>query len=185
MIAIALCAVLLTLIAWMNRQVREQVREQRVLAQLARDEALRARFLAQASSAQAALNAAKLRPTTKAMTGNLWAALTVNHSTFKQAQTKDLRIEFSLVNDGDKVIDPKITESHIVINGKELVESGSVFGSVPKDVGIKPLAPGEGLQFSVLLGDHFKEPGIYQVSWKGVSFQSSEIVFRILPDTQS
>ena len=184
MIAIALCAVLLTLIAWMNRQVREQAREQRVLAQLARDEALRARFLAQASSAQAALNAAKPGSTEQAKTGNLWAALTVSHSTFQQGQTKDLRIEFTLVNDGDQVIDPKIGESRIVINGKELAGSGLIFNSVAKDARFTALAPEESLQFNVLLGDHFKEPGIYGVSWKGVGFQSSEMVLRILPDTQ-
>ena len=46
--------------------------------------------------------------------------MSVNHAIFKAGQTKDLRIEFTLVNDGDKVIDPKIPESRIVINGKEL-----------------------------------------------------------------
>jgi hypothetical protein len=173
MIAIALCALLLTLVAWTNRRIMEQ----RLIAQLARDEAVRARNVA-----QAALNAAKLGPTKQAKTGNLWAALTVNHSTFQQGQTKDLRIEFSLVNDGGKVIDPKIAESRIVIDGKELADPGSVFGTVPKDVRIKPLAPGESLKFSLLLGEHFKEPGTYRISWKGAGFQSSEMVLRILPE---
>jgi hypothetical protein len=172
MIAIALCAVLLTPAVWMSRQARQQ----RLFAQLARDEAIRARYLA-----QAALNAAKLVPTKQVKTGNLWAALTVNHSTFQQGQTKDLRIEFSLVNDGDKVILPNIAGSRIVIDGKELADPGSVFGNVPKDVRIKPLAPGESPKFGLLLDEHFKEPGTYRISWKGAGFQSSEMVLRILP----
>ena len=117
--------------------------------------------------------------TNQAKTGNLWAGLSINHAVFKAGQTKDLRIEFTLVNDGDKVIDPKIPESHIVINGNELTEPGSVFG---KDAPFKALSPGESLRFDWLLGDYLKEPGLYQVSWKGVGFQSSEIVLRILPD---
>jgi hypothetical protein len=114
-------------------------------------------------------------------TDNLWAALSINHALFVTGQTKGLKIEFSLVNDGDKVIDPKIADSRIVINGKELAESGLIFGGVPNDVRIKPFAPGKTLQFNVLIGDHFKEPGIYRVSWKGSDFQSSEVELRILP----
>jgi hypothetical protein len=170
MIAIALCAVLLTLVAWTNRRIREQ----RLLAQLARDEAVRARHLAQAT-----LNPAKPGTTVQPKIANLWAALTVNDSTFKQGQTKELRIEFRLVNDGDKVIDPKIAESHMVINGKELTDIGSVFG---KYAPLKALSPGESLRFDWLMGDYFKEPGTYEVSWKGVDFQSSKIVFRIMSE---
>jgi hypothetical protein len=59
MIAVALCALLFTPVVWMSRQARQQ----RLLAQLARDQALQARYLAQTSSAQAAHNAAKRGPT--------------------------------------------------------------------------------------------------------------------------
>jgi hypothetical protein len=84
-----------------------------------------------------------------------------------------------LVNDGDKVIDPKIAESHIVINGNEFTDPGSVFG---KDAPFKALSSRESVRFDRLLGDYLKEPGVYQVSWKGAGFQSSEIVLRILPE---
>jgi type II secretory pathway pseudopilin PulG len=110
MIAIALCAVFLALVAWTNRRIREE----RLLAQLARDQAEQARYLAQFRSAQAAFSAAKLGNTPQFTEGSLWAALTVNHSTFKQRQTKSLRIEFSLVNDGRKAIDPKIADSRFI-----------------------------------------------------------------------
>ena len=180
MIAVALCALFIAPPICIYHQLAEERLNMAMTVAKARDQAAMA--IDQARSAQVALNAAKQGNTVQPKAENLWAALIVNHSTFKKGQTKDLRIEFSLVNDGNKVIDSKITASHIVINGKELAESGSVFGSVPKDVGIKPLAPGEGLQFNVLLGDHFKEPGTYRVSWKGPDFQSSEVVLRILPD---
>jgi hypothetical protein len=183
MIVIALCAGLLTFVAWTNRRISEQ----RLLAQLARDQALQARdqalqatYLAQLQSAQAELNAAKPGSANQATIGNLWAALTVNHSTFKHGQTKDLRIEFSLINDGDKVIDPKIAESRININGKELAGSGLILSGLANDAPLKVLAPGETRQYSLLLGDHFKETGTYRIYWKGDDFQSPEIVLRIL-----
>jgi hypothetical protein len=93
-----------------------------------------------------------------------------------------MRIEFTLVNDGDQVIDPKIPESHLVINGKELPDSGLILSRIPKEARSKALSPGESLQFDCLLGDQFKEPGVYRISWKGAGFHSPEIVLRILPD---
>jgi hypothetical protein len=80
------------------------------------------------------------------------------------------------------VIDPKIRESRIVINGKELSDFGSILSSAQKGTASKALSPGGNLQFDCLLGDQFTEPGVYRVSWKGAGFQSSEIVLRILPE---
>jgi len=145
-------------------------------------QALLARDLAQRDAAQNTLAAVKLGTADQKKAGSIWAGLSVNHSIFKAGQTEDLRIEFTLVNDGDKVIDPKIPESQIVINGKELSDSGMILSSVQKGTRFKALPPGESLQFDCLLGDQFKEPGVYRVSWKGSGFQSSEIVLRILPD---
>jgi hypothetical protein len=181
MIAVALCALFLAPLGWMYRRLELQRRMEMLAVEHARalaDE----RAAALARFTQAALSAPKQGGTIQPNAGNLWAALSINHPIFKAGQIKDLRIEFSLVNDGDDVIDPNIAESHIVINGKEFTETGLVFGSVPKHVRIKTLAPGESLQFDVLLGDHFKEPGIYRVSWKGSDFQSSEVVLRILAE---
>jgi hypothetical protein len=95
-------------------------------------------------------------------------------------QTKDLRIEFTLVNDGDKEIDPSIADSRIVINGKELSDSGLILSSVQKGARFKALSPGESLQFDCLLGDQFREPGTYRISWKGAGFESPEIMLRTL-----
>jgi hypothetical protein len=187
MIAVALCAVLLALAILTVRHFEAQVRQERLLAEQARAQALLARDLAQvrsaqARSAQAALVAAKPGTADQKKAGNLWAGLSVNHPIFKAGQTKDLRIEFTLVNDGDKVIDPKIADSQIVINGKELTDSGLIFSGVQKGARSRALSPGDSLQFSFPLGDQFKEPGTFRISWKGAGFHSPEIVLRILPE---
>lgn len=145
-------------------------------------QALLARDLAQREAAQNTLAAVKLGTADQKKEGSIWAGLSVNHPIFKAGQTKDLRIEFTLVNDGDKPIDPKIPESQIVINGKELSHSGLILGSVQKGSRSEALSPGENLQFDCLLGERFKEPGTYRVVWKGAGFRSPEIVLRILPE---
>jgi hypothetical protein len=182
MMAVALCALLLAPLVWTFRQAEMRVRLERLMADQARNQALLARDLAQMESARAAQAAAKLGTADQKKAGSLWAGLSVNHATFGVGHTKDLRIEFTLVNDGDKVIDRKIPESRIVINGKELGDSGLILSSTQKGAEVKALPPGESLRLDCLLGDRFKEPGIYRVSWKGAGFQSSEIVLRILPE---
>jgi hypothetical protein len=156
----------------------------RAQALLARDFAQREaaqREAAQKEAAQAALAATKLGTADQDKVWSLWAGLTVNHPNFRAGQTKDLRIEFTLVNDGDKVIDPKIPKSRIVINGKELGDSGLILSRVQMDDRFKASPPGQSLQFDCLLGDQFKESDIYRVSWKGAGFRSQDIVLRILP----
>ena len=182
MIAVALCALFLAPAIWIFRELELREAMARMAAEHARAQAERALYVAQLNSAQAGFSALKQCNSVQPKTGNLWAALSTNHAVFKAEQTKDLRIEFTLVNDGDKVIDPKIAESHIVINGKELTDSGSILKRSLKDATIRALSPGDTLQFGVVLGDYLKEPGLYRVSWKGAGFQSSEIVLRVLPE---
>jgi hypothetical protein len=182
MVAVALCALLLGLAVWTVRQAQMRAMLERAMAAEREAQALLARDLAQREAAQNSLAAAKLGTADQKQAGSLWAGLSVNHPIFRAGQTKELRIEFALVNDGDKVIDPKIPESRIVINGKELGDSGLILSSVQMGTRFKALPTGESLQFDCPLGDRFKEPGIYRVSWKGAGFQSSEVVLRILPD---
>jgi hypothetical protein len=182
MVAVALCALLLALAALTHRQIEMRVKLERLMADQARAQADRATYLAQMQSAQAAFATAKLGTADQEKGGSLWAGLSVNHPIFKAGQTKDLRIEFTLVNDGDKVIDPRVPESWIVINGKELADSGSILSRVQKGGRSKALSPGESLQCDCVLGDQFKEPGTYRISWKGAGFHSPEIVLRILPE---
>jgi hypothetical protein len=182
MIAVALCAVLLALALLTVRHFEARVRLERLLADQARNQAQQARYLLQVRSAQAAVVAAKLGTTDQPKAGSLWAALSASHAIFKAGRTKDLRIEFTLVNDGDKEIDPKIGDSRIVVNGKECSDSGLIFSSVQNGDRFKALSPEDSLQFSFPLADQFKEPGTYRISWNGAGFQSPEIVFRILPE---
>jgi hypothetical protein len=133
-------------------------------------------------SAQAALAAAKLGTAERKKAGSLWAGLSVNYPIFKAGQTGDLRLEFALVNDGDRVLDPRIADSRIVIDGKELADSGSIFSSVREGVRPGAMSVGDRLRFGLPLGDRFKEPGTYRISWKGAGFHSPEIVLRILPE---
>ncbi len=153
MIAIALSSLLLALGVWKIRQFEARVRMERLLAEQARDQAVRARNLAQVSSAQAALNTAKSGNAAQFKAVSLWAALSVNHPVFKAGQTKDVRIEFTLVNDGDKVIDPKIPESRIIVNGKELSDLGPILCNGLNNAPVKTLSPGQNLQVSVVLGE--------------------------------
>ena len=125
MIAVALCALFLAPLAWMYRRLEVQRRMELIAADEASAQAERAAAVVRFT--QAELSATNSSNTVQPKTGSLWAALSINHAVFKAGQTKDLRIEFTLVNDGDKVIDPTIAESHIVINGNEFTEPGSVF----------------------------------------------------------
>jgi hypothetical protein len=188
MIAVALCALVLAPIAWLVRHTEAQVMAEKLAAESARLQAVRARDAALAQAAKAASSGANPGSGNQAETGaqalerqeSLWAGLSVNRPLFKLGQTKDLSFEFTLVNDGDKLIDPEIAESRIVINGKELAETGSILGKAASDARFKELAPGKRLEFACSLGNYFNEPGIYRVSWKGANFQSPEIVVRIM-----
>ena len=190
MIAVAVCAFLLAPVVWQMRHTEAQLNAERRAAESAALQAEKARYVVQAQAAQAALARAKLavasQPTMGAEAddrqGDLWAALGVSRPIFKLGQTADLRIDFTLVNDGDQVIDPEIAESRIVINGKELADSGLILGNAPKDTRLKALPPGDRLEFGSALGNYFNEPGIYRVSWKGTEFQSPEIVVRIMAE---
>jgi type II secretory pathway pseudopilin PulG len=189
MISVALCALILAPFVWMYRRAQAE-RQQLVMAALdaARAQADNARLAL--LSDPAAFNAPPLVPANpprevgpQADRGsNLWAALSVNHPLFEQGQTKDLKIEFTLVNDGDTSIDPKIADSVIVINGQELAESSVILGGGPKDGRFQLLPPGAHVQLSRALGDHCNKPGVYRVSWKGDGFQSPEIVIRVVPE---
>ncbi len=111
----------------------------------------------------------------------LWASLSVSRPLFHAGWTKELLIHFTLVNDGSKTIDPKIESSKIIINGVDLENSGFILSNGPRDGRWRALPPGDSLEFTYTLGDYFKKPGVYRVSWKGENFETSTIVFRVMP----
>ena len=153
MIAVALCALILAPVVLLYRWL-QAARMERIVAavEAARAQAETARVaqlrvLAQFNPApavgpnQAGVGSQADRPS------DLWAALSVNHPIFEQASTKDLTIEFTLLNDGDTAIQPNIADSMIVINGKELADSGVILGSGLNVSRMKACA-GAHLQFS-------------------------------------
>jgi hypothetical protein len=99
-------------------------------------------------------------------------------------QSPYVMVTFVLLNDSDAPINTAEESWQIVIDGKELKDSGLIFGN-----GIRPvgdwgiLKPGESFQFGkgLKLGNYFPDEREYKVSWKRKGFQSSTIVVRIMP----
>jgi RNA polymerase sigma factor (sigma-70 family) len=139
-----------------------------------------ARSLSRGQAPQPGPGAGKAQVTGEAKP--LWAGLSINQPVFTEGDINLLQLTFTLVNDGDKVIDPKITTSaKIVVNGKPLPDSAFIFGNGPRDARFTALPPGDYLLFGSGLGSRFKKPGVYRVHWEGDGFRSPEIVFRVLP----
>jgi hypothetical protein len=197
MVVIALCACLLALVAWTVQQQRRALQAEnraRMMAERAMREAERARqAAAQAHALQVQTSAggqpaARLSPATPspgtAANANspLWSALSINHTVFRPEDLNSLTIEFTLVNDGKTPVDPKIPQSRIIVNGQERAESSRLLGSESRVARLQALPPGDPLRFALPLGDQFRTPGTYRVSWRGEDFQSPELSFRVLPE---
>jgi hypothetical protein len=184
MISVALFALILAPIVWMyHRAEAERLQAIMAAAEAARAQAeIAARFVSQSAYDNPSATSPRQNTTVSPASSStsLWAALAVNHPIFERGRTKDLTIEFTLVNDGDTAIDPRIAESTIVINDNDLADSGEILGGGPKDARFQSLPAGAHLQLSFPLGDHFHEPGIYRVSWKGARFQSPEVFVRVV-----
>jgi hypothetical protein len=185
MVAVAVSALMLAPLAWLIQQQNERIRLVQLLADRNMALAERAEYAAlQAAEATQRARAADQadhpagRPPAAGAVSGLWAAIGVNHTAFRPGETKDLFIEFTLINDGATNIDPKIVDSRVVINGKDLEDSARLLGSEPRD----PLPPGERLRFGFALGEHFQRPGVYRVSWRGEQFRSPEVAIRVLPE---
>jgi type II secretory pathway pseudopilin PulG len=190
MIAVALCALVITPVVFMYRRTVALVQAERLAAEAAKRAADQARYVAQLQAAQASLNGTNIGNANQGISGpqtadgqrNLWAAISVNRPLFTLAETKDLRIVLTLVNDGDEAIDPKIAESRIVMNGKEVANPALFIGEGSNSVRLRALGPGDRLEFNFAPGELVNEAGIFRISWKGVGFQSPEVVFRIIAE---
>ena len=110
---------------------------------------------------------------------NFWAGISINQPVFR-GSTAGLNLSFALVNDGKTVIDPKISSSKLVVNGKEI--SVFLITSGPEDNKFSRLPSGDYILFARNFGEAFKNSGTYHIYWKGDEFRSSEIVLRVLPD---
>jgi hypothetical protein len=116
----------------------------------------------------------------------MWAGLAVTSPTFGADAVTDARffmVSFALVNDGDKNFAPteEVNTSMLLINGKELKEWPHVINNGPREPPETELKTGESLRFGKAIGKYCTEPGIYKVQWKGKSFESAVVEFRVLP----
>jgi hypothetical protein len=122
----------------------------------------------------------KPKPATK-----LWAGVSVKHLVYRPgAQQGPFIINFAVVNDSDKAIDPELESSQLLVNGKELEGWSFTMKNGPRDDRWNALPPGDYDFFSVNMTRHFKAPGLYRVAWKGKQFQATAIEFRILPEAK-
>jgi hypothetical protein len=113
---------------------------------------------------------------------NLWVAISVNRPVFVTKKKNDsFIIAFGIVNEGDKPVDPEINSSKLFVNGKEIKDWLFILAGGPRDDSWKAVPPQGHLSFGYALWKYFRKPGVYKVQWKGKSFQSPPIVFRVLP----
>jgi archaellum component FlaG (FlaF/FlaG flagellin family) len=115
----------------------------------------------------------------------VWAGISVNQAIFLQEELEDqgaLLIKFALVNDGAKTAATDLDSWRIIVNGKQMNERNTslMFGNGSRMEDTLP--PGGHAQVARAMGVYFKEPGTYKVSWKGKTFASPEITFRVLPN---
>lgn len=122
----------------------------------------------------------------------LWAAISVSDPVFDaDVQSLDsFSLRLGLVNDSARTIDPELRASQLIVNGKELGDDWTfTMGNGIRDQRYSALPAGDNLSMSIefgrefegVLARHFRNPGIYRVSWKGKAFHSPELVFRVMP----
>ena len=133
MIAVAVSALALLPFLWVARQTalvraQELVRWRR---NAWRGPRRSQRYVAQVHAAQAQLGVEAAGPLALPKAGALLLGIgadlggpRVNHAAFRHGQAKGLSVEFTLVNDGQATVDPKVGESRIVVNGDELTDLG-------------------------------------------------------------
>ena len=114
----------------------------------------------------------------------LWAGLGVTSPAVRAGdvtRAEFFTVSFALVNDGEKAADPEIRASRLLVNGKDLKDWDFIIANGPRDKSFDSLPAGQSLQFGSALGSYFTEPGVYKIQWKGKSFESQVVEFRVLP----
>ena len=97
-------------------------------------------------------------------------------------ETPSVMLSFVLLNDSDAPIDVDAGSWSIVINGRDLKNSGEIFGNGVTPVGgYHILKPGESYELAASLPivEYFLPNGEHKVSWKGTGFQSPTITVTI------
>jgi hypothetical protein len=88
-------------------------------------------------------------------------------------------VHFELINTGKSNLNPAISGTVIVIDGKPLQDSAFILGNGPRDASFENLAPDKKLQFAYQLDRFFTKPGRHTVMWRGKNFQSNTAAVNI------
>jgi hypothetical protein len=91
-------------------------------------------------------------------------------------------VTFLLLNDSETAKSTAPESWELVIDGKELEDSGYIFGNGPAPTGgYGKLAPGATFNFGKALPvlKYFPEPREYGISWKSRYFQSPTVIVKI------
>ena len=92
-------------------------------------------------------------------------------------------VSLVLLNDDASAVDSAPGSWTLVVNGKELEDSGMIFGNGPMPTGgYGKLDPGESYSFGkgLDLNRYFSVPGDYSIAWKGKGFQSPTLKVTVL-----
>lgn len=109
----------------------------------------------------------------------LLASMILSAPIFTVESVPDLLVKFALKNTGKVPVDPAITRSELLIDGKVYKDSALLFGNGPRDGRFKSLAPGEKIEFSYPLGHFFPEAGDHVLLWRGVSFKDTRVPVKV------
>ncbi|MBS2006522.1 MAG: hypothetical protein JST01_05750 [Cyanobacteria bacterium SZAS TMP-1] len=115
--------------------------------------------------------------------GQVVAQLSSDVHDFTNETIEDFSLHFTLINNGNEVFDPRLSESVLLIDGKPLPQSGQILGSGPRDGRGQALPPGDKLQFVYGLGYYFSAPGEHKVIWKGKGFESKPLTINVRMET--
>ena len=99
-------------------------------------------------------------------------------------ETPSVMLTFVLLNDSEMPVDVGAGSWGIVIDERELKNSGMLFGNGVTPVGgYRILQPGETHKFGISLPitEYFLPNGQHKVSWRGAVFQSPTITVTITP----
>lgn len=117
----------------------------------------------------------------------LWAGITVNHPLYTQGWTNEMVMDFAVFNESKlpATVNPCFDHSTLIINGAELTGKDLELFRFNLGNGLRaidPLPSGRGI-YAVKhgLGQLFQKPAIYKVVWKSDCFESSPVVFRVMP----
>lgn len=114
---------------------------------------------------------------------SLVSAMSAPVTSFTNETIHDLVVHFKLKNESSRHVDPELTKSELVIDGKPLKESALLFGSGPRDKRFSSLPPGDKLEFAYPLGHYIQEPGTHTLVWRSKGYRQSELTIKVAKES--